>query len=80
LTFAEIVLKEIREMIQLTRLNHNEITINSDLIECLESTPDTLVKLTNGESFMVRESVEEVVQRVVDFRRRIFTHQSLYAV
>jgi flagellar protein FlbD len=80
LTFAEIVLKEITEMIQLTRLNHDEITINSDLIECLESTPDTLVKLTNGESFMVRESVEEVVQRVVDFRRRIFTHQSLYAV
>jgi flagellar protein FlbD len=67
-------------MIQLTRLNHDEITINSDLIECLESTPDTLVKLTNGESFMVRESVEEVVQRVVDFRRRIFTQQSLYAV
>ena len=67
-------------MIQLTRLNHDEITINSDLIECLESTPDTLVKLTNGESFMVRESVEEVVQRVVDFRRRIFSHQSLYAV
>jgi flagellar protein FlbD len=72
--------KEKVKMIQLTRLNHDEITINSDLIECLESTPDTLVKLTNGESFMVLESVEEIVQRVVDFRRRIFMHQSLFTV
>jgi flagellar protein FlbD len=67
-------------MIQLTRLNHDEITINSDHIECIERMPDTLVKLTNGESFMVLESVEEIVQRVVDFRRRVFMHQSLHAV
>jgi flagellar protein FlbD len=58
-------------MIQLTRLNHEAITINSDLIESLENTPDTLIKLTNGETFMVLESVEEVIQKVVDFRRRI---------
>ena len=45
-------------MIQLTRLNHEAITINSDLIESLENTPYTLIKLTNGETFMVLESVE----------------------
>ncbi len=59
-------------MIQLTRLNHVPIVVNSDLIECLESTPDTLVKLTNGETMMVLETVEQVVDRVVNFKRRIF--------
>lgn len=59
-------------MIQLTRLNHHEITVNSDLIECLECTPDTLVRLTNGETMMVLESVEQVVRKVVDFKRMIY--------
>lgn len=59
-------------MIQLTRLNHDEITINSDLIECLEHTPDTLIKLTTGETMMVLESVEQVVKKVVEFKRRIY--------
>ncbi len=59
-------------MIRLTRLNHAPITVNSDLIECLESTPDTLVKLTSGETMMVLESVEQVIDKVVTFKRRIF--------
>jgi flagellar protein FlbD len=67
-------------MIKLTRLNHQEITINSDLIECIESMPDTLVKLTDGETFMVLESVDEVVQKVVDFKRRIFSPKPIISV
>lgn len=63
-------------MIQLTRLNHEPIVLNVDLIECIESTPDTLVKLTNGETMMVLETVDQVVGKVVDFKRRIFCHMA----
>jgi flagellar protein FlbD len=59
-------------MIRLTRLNHQEITINAEIIEHIESTPDTLIKLTNGQTIMVRESVDQVVQRVVEYKRRIW--------
>jgi flagellar protein FlbD len=58
-------------MIQLTRINHKPVVINSDLIEHIESTPDTVVSLSTKQSFMVLESVEEVIQRVIEFRRKI---------
>jgi len=58
-------------MIQLTRINHQEITVNSDLIEHIESTPDTVLALTTGQKLMVLESPLEIVRRVIDFRRRI---------
>lgn len=56
-------------MIRLTRLNHGLFMLNPDLIEHLEMTPDTVITLTNGHQFMVLESAEEVVQRIVEFRR-----------
>ena len=58
-------------MIQLTRINHLPLVLNSDLIEHLESTPDTVISLTTGQKMVVRESVEEVVRRVIEFRRLI---------
>lgn len=58
-------------MIQLTRINHKPVVINSDLIEHIESTPDTVISLTTRQTLMVLESVEEVVERIVKFRRRI---------
>ncbi len=58
-------------MIRLTRLNHQEITINADLIEHLESTPDTLIKMVNGQTIMVRESIDEVVERIVHYKRQV---------
>lgn len=58
-------------MIQLTRINHKPVVINSDLIEHIESTPDTVVSLSTKQSFMVLESVEEVIDRIVEFRRKI---------
>lgn len=58
-------------MIQLTRLNHKPLIINSDLIEHIESTPDTVLSLTSGQTFVVRESAEEVIERVVGFRRSL---------
>lgn len=58
-------------MIFLKLINGTEIVLNSDLIEFVEATPDTVVSLSNGKKFIVRESVQEVIDRVVEFRRRI---------
>lgn len=58
-------------MIQLTRLNHVPLVLNSDLIEHMEVTPDTVVTLTTGQKFVVLESAEEVLDRIIQFRRLI---------
>ena len=58
-------------MIWLTRLNQTTLVLNSDLIEHIDITPDTVINLTTGHQFMVRESAEEVVSRVLEFRRAI---------
>ena len=58
-------------MIQLTRLNNSSITINSDQIKFVEQSPDTVITLLNGEKILVQESVEQILERVVQFRRRL---------
>lgn len=58
-------------MIRLTRINHVALLLNSDLIEHVEVTPDTVVSLTNGQKFMVLESPDELISRVIEFRRSI---------
>jgi flagellar protein FlbD len=57
-------------MIYITRLNHSPSLLNPDLIEHIEVTPDTVITLTNGQKYMVLEEPEEVVERVIEFRRR----------
>ena len=58
-------------MIRVTRLNHVPLILNSDLIEHIDMTPDTIVTLTSGQKFMVLESAEEVVDKVIYFRRQL---------
>jgi flagellar protein FlbD len=58
-------------MIRLTRLNSHALTINSDLIKFIENAPDTVLTLTSGEKIVVRESTEDVLQRIVAFRRAV---------
>jgi len=60
-------------MIHLTRLNHISLVLNADLIEFIEVTPDTVISLTTGQKLVVLESAEEVVRRVVEFRRAIYS-------
>lgn len=60
-------------MIHLTRINHLPLVVNADLIEHIESTPDTVITLTNAQKFMVLESADEVIARVIDFRRSIMS-------
>jgi flagellar protein FlbD len=58
-------------MIRVTRLKGAPLVLNSDLIEHVEATPDTVIALTNGQKIMVLETPDEIVQRVVDFRRAV---------
>ena len=57
-------------MIHITRLNHAPMVLNSDLIEYIETTPDTVVTLTNGQKLMVLEEPDELIERILEFRRR----------
>ncbi len=58
-------------MIHLTRINHVPVVVNSDLIEHIETTPDTVISLTNGQKLIVLETADEIIGRVVEFRRAI---------
>ena len=58
-------------MIRLTRINGVEVVINADLIEFVETTPDTLVTLFTGKKIPVQESTDQVIDRVVTYRRSI---------
>jgi flagellar protein FlbD len=60
-------------MIRLTRLNHVPLVLNSDLIEHVEVTPDTVITLTTGQKLMVLESAEEITNRVIAFRQAILS-------
>jgi len=64
-------------MIYVTRLNHTPVVLNCDLIEHVETTPDTVISLTTGQKLMVLESAEEIIERVVKFRRSIVTGEAL---
>jgi flagellar protein FlbD len=59
-------------MIKLTRLSHEPLVLNSDLIEYMEATPDTVITLTTGQKLLVSETADEVIQQVIEFRRSIF--------
>jgi flagellar protein FlbD len=58
-------------MITVTRLNKQAMVINAEMIKYVEQTPDTMITLTTGERIMVTESVQEVVQRAIEYCRRI---------
>jgi flagellar protein FlbD len=59
-------------MIALTRLNGHPVMLNCDLIESLEETPDTVVTLTSGNKLIVRDSMREVQEKIIEFKRKIY--------
>lgn len=58
-------------MITVTRLDKRVVVVNADLIKMIEATPDTIITLINGDSLVVRESVDEVVERAIDYARQV---------
>ncbi|WP_066507328.1 flagellar FlbD family protein [Abyssisolibacter fermentans] len=57
-------------MILVKRMNDTEFIINSDLIETVEETPDTVITLVNGKKMVVKDSKEEIVEKVIKFKRK----------
>lgn len=58
-------------MITLHRLSGHVIMVNADLIEFLESTPDTVITLTSGNKLVVKDSMEEIQARIIEYKRKI---------
>ena len=62
-------------MIKVTRLNNIEIIVNAERIQSVQATPDTLITFTNKDRMMVKEPVEELSRRILDYRRMVFQNQ-----
>lgn len=61
-------------MIKVNRINGKEFVINCELIELVEATPDTVITLTNGKKIVVKESVDEIIEKVIKFKRNIYDY------
>ena len=60
-------------MIDVTKMNGLEFTINADLIEVIEEVPDTVITLTTGKKIMVQQSRLQIKSLVKNYKREIFT-------
>jgi flagellar protein FlbD len=60
-------------VIRLTRINKSSLAINADLIKFVETAPDTVITLSTGEKVVVTESLEQIIDLIVRFRRLILT-------
>ena len=58
-------------MITVTRLNGKQFVINADLIKVVEENPDTTLRLTTGDTMIVRESMQEVVELAIEYGRSL---------
>jgi flagellar protein FlbD len=58
-------------MIKVTRINGQQLVVNAEFIEFIEPTPDTIISLTTGKKMMVHETVDEVIDRIVEYRQRV---------
>ena len=59
-------------MISLTKINHHIIVVNADQIEVVESTPDTVITLLSGHKYIVTDTVDEVIDKVIEYKKRIY--------
>jgi flagellar protein FlbD len=60
-------------MLELTRLNGSVYFINPDLIYTIEATPDTVLRLTNGEHLVIKESIPEFIERFEAYKKRVYS-------
>jgi len=64
-------------VIMLTCLNGQPMTVNSDLIKLIEASPDTVITLITGEKLVVREKADDIVSRIISFRRAILSTEPI---
>lgn len=60
-------------MVEVTRFNKEIIIINADLIEMIEATPDTVITMTTGKKFVVSETKEEMVDKIIKYKQQILS-------
>ncbi|GMG97134.1 flagellar FlbD family protein [Tepidimicrobium xylanilyticum] len=63
-------------MIRVKRLNGKEFVVNSDLIQFVEETPDTVITLTTGQKIVVSESIDEIIDKVIKYKAIILKYKS----
>lgn len=61
-------------MITLTKLNDTQFVLNAELIKTVEETPDTVITITTGNKYIVKEKSAEVVDKVVQYKKNIFSN------
>lgn len=61
-------------MIKVTKLNDEQFVLNAELIKTVEETPDTVITITTGNKYIVKESADDVIKAVVDYKKSIFTN------
>ncbi len=59
-------------MIEITRINQKKIVVNAEMIEFIETTPDTIITTSSGKKIIVLEPANEVIRKVVEYRRLCF--------
>ena len=60
-------------MLEVTRLNGQKVVINCDLIEYIDANPDTTITLTTANKFVVKENIEEVIDKIVKYKNKIYS-------
>lgn len=60
-------------MIELTKLNDIKFSVNPELIEIVETTPDTVITLTTGRKLIVKESRQDIKNLVLSYKREIYS-------
>jgi len=63
-------------MLMLTKLDNTPILVNLETIKYIEPTPDTLIRFVNGDTLIVRESLEDLERGVIELKKRIFSENS----
>lgn len=58
-------------MITVTRLDKRVVVINTDLIKMIEATPDSIITLINGDTIIVRDSVDDLVRKAIEYQRQV---------
>ncbi|HBB66290.1 MAG TPA: flagellar protein FlbD [Elusimicrobia bacterium] len=62
-------------MIKLRKLNGTEIVVNAELIESVEAAPDTVLNLATGNRFLVKNSVDEVIAKIVEYKKKVYSER-----
>ncbi len=60
-------------MIKITKLNNESVYVNPDLVEFVEASPDTALLMRGGKRVVVRDSVDAVLERILEYKKNIFS-------